>query len=78
MLHLDNTLRSQLKTRAENNARGKKKPIQYNILHLSYGETTEHTWNTSMLHITTAHKNVKVHRGVLQMGILVILISELA
>jgi len=31
-----------------------------------------------MLHITRAHKNVKVHRGVPQMCILVILITELA
>jgi len=51
MLHLHNTLRSQLKTRAENNTSQKKKTTQHNILHLSSGKTTQHTWNTPKCYI---------------------------
>jgi hypothetical protein len=85
MLHLHNTLRSQLKTTELETSPGEKKKKKNphthqnnTIQHITPKFWSNYTAYPRMLHITRAHKNVEVHRGALQMCILIIFITELA
>jgi hypothetical protein len=76
MLHVHTKITTE-NYRAENNTSKKNNTIQH-ITPKFWRNYTAYMKHSKMLHITRAHKNVKVHRGALQMCILIILINELA